>query len=167
MHRVFFALYPDNQIRDQLSNLTHRISEQNCVKPANLHLTLHFIGHTGDLNCLIKQATEIRCNPFELCINQFGIFNRAKVLWAGPKECPGELSQLANDCFYVTTQCGIDNNVEQFKPHISLIQRIKSFPDLADFEPIKWQINKFCLMLSEPDDNGVQYSLVETFPLHL
>ncbi len=80
MPRLFFALYPDNDIRNRFRDLIQQIPETRYVGTQNLHLTLHFIGQTDAEVCLIEQAENMLCKPFSLMIDHYGYFNRAKVL---------------------------------------------------------------------------------------
>ena len=86
MSRLFFALYPDDTVRNHFIDRIQQIPGTRRIRPQNLHLTLHFIGQTEARDCLLDRAQKIRCQPFSLIIDQYGYFNRAKVFWAGPKQ---------------------------------------------------------------------------------
>jgi len=163
MPRLFFALYPDETVRNHLKRLSGNISAGRLVKPDNLHVTLHFIGNTDAQNCLIAQAGHIQFEPFTLMIDQYGYFKRAKVFWAGPSVFPERLSRLAHDCASATIACGIDANENNFVPHVTLARKISSHPDLSTFEAIEWFVEHFCLMASRPGRHGVDYTVVKTF----
>ncbi len=165
MPRLFFALYPDAQVREHLVNLTAGFTGFHVVKAENLHLTLHFIGQTNTQDCLINNARKIHVEPFSITINQFGLFRRARVLWVGPTDYSEKLTRLAAHCSEVSKQCGEETLAEMFTPHISLIRKIKHTPEQADFETFEWTVDSFCLMISESDKNGVQYRILETFSL--
>ncbi|MEE9411753.1 MAG: RNA 2',3'-cyclic phosphodiesterase [Methylococcales bacterium] len=165
MPRLFFALYPDDTIRNRFIDLILQISETHCVSAQNLHLTLHFIGQTDAEDCLIEQAQNIRCKPFSLIIDHYGYFNRAKVLWAGPKQYPDELTKLARNCAIFSEKCGDRNQEKNFTPHVSLMRKISDKPELQHFESFKWTVNGFCLMVSESNQAGLHYRVAREFPV--
>jgi len=165
MPRLFFALYPDDKVRSHLTKLIQQIPGTRCVKSQNLHLTLHFIGQTNVQDCLIDRAEKIRCKPFNLVFDHYGYFNRAKVFWAGPKQYPDGLSQLARNCAISSVACGCSEHNESFTPHVSLIRKVSFKPELQNFEPIEWTVHNFCLMKSESNQAGIQYQVIREFPI--
>jgi 2'-5' RNA ligase len=165
MRRLFFALYPDDTIRNRFVDLIQQPPKTHCVSAQNLHLTLHFIGQTDTEDCLIEQAENILCKPFSLMIDHYGHFNRAKVLWVGPKQSPDELTQLARNCAIFSAKCGNRVQENNFTPHVSLMRKVSDRPELQHFEPFKWTVNSFCLMVSESNQAGVHYRVVREFPV--
>jgi 2'-5' RNA ligase len=165
MPRLFFALYPDDNTRSRLISLIQQIPSTLCIIPENLHLTLHFIGQTNVQDCLIGRAQKILCNPFNLIIGQYGYFNRAKVLWAGPKQYSDDLTQLARNCAISAIACGCSNRDESFTPHVSLMRKISDKPALHNSEPFEWTVHSFYLMESESNQAGVQYRVIREFPM--
>lgn len=165
MPRLFFALYPDDDVRNRFIDLIQQTPDTHCVSAQNLHLTLHFIGQTDAEDCLIEQVENIRCKPFSMMIDQYGYFNRAKVLWVGPKQYPDELTELARNCAISSAKCGYRNQEKIFTPHVSLIRKINDKPELQHLEPFQWTVHSFCLMVSESDQAGVHYRVVREFSM--
>ncbi|MCH9699371.1 MAG: RNA 2',3'-cyclic phosphodiesterase [Gammaproteobacteria bacterium] len=165
MPRLFFALLPDQHVRQRLHATIPGAQTGQPITASNLHLTLHFIGQTQALFCLTRQAEKIRCHAFSLSIDQYGYFNRAKVLWAGPTKHHAQLSQLATQCALATQRCGINKIPEHYTPHVSLVRKIGEKTTLPEFTPIQWPVNSFYLMLSESSQNGVKYKIAKKFDL--
>ena len=98
--RLFFALWPDDQIRSQIvENYISRIRKAKhgrVIQPHNLHITLHFVGSvTEDIKeCMHEAATTIRADRFVCNLDCYGYFPRAKIFWMGCKETPNELIPL-------------------------------------------------------------------------
>lgn len=100
LKRVFFALWPDSQVRDAISDVfkksiySQSVGQVYCAE--NLHLTLHFLGHltSRQIDCAMQQAANINADKFELLLNGFGCFEKPKILWLGPKEVPDRLAEL-------------------------------------------------------------------------
>ncbi len=166
MPRLFFALNPDDKVRDRLTKPCLAITGGRCIRPQNFHLTLHFIGQTNAEKCLIDHAENIGFKPFNLIIDQYGYFKRAKVVWAGSKHCPDDLFKLAEHCAETSVKCGNIERSECYTPHISLIRKIDNKPDWPEFEAFEWNVNSFCLMASESGQSGVQYRVIRDFPVH-
>lgn len=166
MPRLFFALNPDDKVRDRLAKLSLTIAGGRTVDLKNLHLTLHFIGQTNAEKCLIAHAENFGFKPFNLTIDQYGFFKRAKVVWAGLKHCPDDLSNLAKHCAETSVKCANIERSECYTPHISLIRKIGNKPDWPEFEAFEWNVNRFCLMVSESDQSSVQYRVIRDFHVH-
>ena len=86
--RLFFALWPDDAIRQQLVDAYARIpglKGQRDVLPNNLHVTLHFLGNVeaSRVDCFRRQAEVISAHRFQLQLDRFGYFKKARVLWLG------------------------------------------------------------------------------------
>ena len=67
----------------------------------NLHLTLKFLGEIedGTLNEIKKRLSSIRYRPFELTLEDIGVFSQEiiKIVWAKVSTVP--LQQLIDNCF--------------------------------------------------------------------
>jgi 2'-5' RNA ligase len=143
MPRLFFALHPDKIVRHRLADLCQQIPNTRRIPLQNIHLTLHFIGQTDAVDCLVDNAKTIFCRPFKLTIDHFGFFNRAKVLWAGPKQVPYNLTLLAQNCALVSEKCSDSDQTDCFTPHVSLIRKISNKPEMLHFDPIHWDVHDF------------------------
>ena len=102
--RLFFALWPDDALRQKLHALGEEILG-NCsmrcstsaipgvvgnyrgrrIPPENLHLTLAFLGSVDAERqaCLERMALAIRSPAFTLTLDQAGFWPRKGLLWAG------------------------------------------------------------------------------------
>jgi 2'-5' RNA ligase len=72
--RLFFALWPNEGIRDEISSCVKLLSAHGgrVVSRYNWHMTLHFIGNTtfAQKDCLHDQAKKVNAKPFDLRIRQ-------------------------------------------------------------------------------------------------
>ena len=92
-----------------------------------------------------------------------GIFERAKVLWAGiePSEA---LDRLAAQVRESLSAAGITYDPQDFKAHITLIRK----PVLPDEDtlihikapPASMVVREACLYKSEHLENGMQYTVI-------
>ena len=81
--RLFFALWPNDELRDQL----HVLGQHSCpgsgrlVKRENFHITLIFLGSVDDplRACAEKVAASVKMPPFKLGLDKVGYWPRARV----------------------------------------------------------------------------------------
>ena len=97
--RIFFALWPQDTLRQSLNRAAHTLALQapaRRVADYNLHLTLHFIGNVSleQLGCMKRQARKVRAPGFDLSVDRQGCFSKAAVGWLGCSEVPLRLRQL-------------------------------------------------------------------------
>lgn len=122
--RLFIALDPPEQIREELSLLCHGLPDVRWTVAAQLHLTLCFIGESdGNAFLDIREALEgITAPAFKLQVQGLGLFppRRApRVLWAGiaPNPALMALQRKVSTCLH---QAGIELEKRKFTPHITL-----------------------------------------------
>lgn len=168
--RLFFALWPSDQVRQSIVETFSGISPQmngRVIQPHNLHITLHFIGQvTEDIkDCMHDAALSINSKSFELDLDCFGHFRRAKIFWLGCQKPPHGASQLHNKLGLALGNCGYQSEIRAFTPHITLMRKcIKPALTSDDFS-ILWPVNEFVLVESIPDMHGVKYQVIEKYSL--
>ncbi len=70
--RLFFALWPDQRVRESLSALA-RVAKTDCggriMQPRNLHLTLAFLGDTVEAqrDAAVAAASRVKMSPMVRC----------------------------------------------------------------------------------------------------
>ena len=150
------------------------------VKPAQLHLTMHFYGDlkTSQRERLIKSLDEIApqiktpiANPSHLgCFPNPG---RPRVLWVGLE--PGEpFSVLSHACEEATENAQLIREERPFKAHITLCrirqpQPLHGFADLLEnffmrpFQPLPWP--QLVLFDSRLSPQGAEHTPLKTWNL--
>jgi len=168
--RVFFALWPDSELRQSLSHAGMTIPIRRPARRVpdyNLHLTLHFIGNVylDQLNCLRQQARQVTGPGFDLVIDIQGCFRRAQVAWLGCSELPAALLQLHRQLGLRLRQCDYRPESRVYNPHVTVARKIGAVPKPAEFSALSWRVNNFVLIESRATDNGVKYQVIDTYPL--
>ncbi len=170
-HRLFFALWPDDETRTLIVK-TFKQAPQSRLKgriinPANLHLTLHFIGNTTTemLECLHQAAQTVTGKPFQLNFDRYGHFYRARVFWMGCTHTPEALTNLYQDLGTALSQCDYTAEPRPYAPHLTLMRKLNKPGDLESFQPISWQVNAFVLVESVSTEQGVHYEVIQHYPL--
>ncbi len=179
MSRLFVALTPAETVRAELAALTEPLEGLAWTPPANLHLTLRFIGETTEeRQTAIEAALErVRVEPFILPVEGTGVFpphGRPKALWAGTGHAHTRLFQLRQrvDDALLAVVASLD--VRHFHPHFTL-GRIRENADEkalarflekhAAFEAPPFRVDEFHLYASEPESGGPEHRVVRRFPL--
>ncbi len=98
-HRVFFALWPDQEAGGDRGGLAPSLAGGGgrLMRPAALHLTLAFIGSVAptELAELERIASGIRVPAFDLNLDRLGFWPQRGILWAGCSTRPPPLSALS------------------------------------------------------------------------
>lgn len=165
--RLFFALWPDDAVRNSIASFAKQAAEHHQgkrVRTDNLHLTLAFLGNVDDIqrDCVEAMASSLTMTSFSLCLEHTGIFPRPKVLWLGVKENPDALMQLAASLRQGAQDCGVQLNDKGFNPHVTLMRKVTQLHDV-ELEPIHWKVNNFCLVQSISQPEGVEYRVVKSW----
>lgn len=168
--RLFFALWPDDALRQQLTQCRDTLAAHRDGRPVpaeNLHLTLAFLGRTDARQraCVEAMADAIHCPPFELRLNRSGYWPRPRVLWIAPAEMPEALTSLAMALHTAAEGCGLKLDARPYRAHITLMRKLVRPPQDADCPPLDWPVDRFVLVRSSTFPQGVKYEVVREWVL--
>ena len=168
--RLFFALWPDEAVRQQLLGSAKPLQLKRngrLMRAANLHMTLHFIGNTSHDNaeCLQQKAREVVAEPFNLQLNTIGQFRRAAIVWLGCSSPPKALHHLHEQLGVSISQCDFQPEERVYRPHVTLYRKAALKDEARVITPVEWHVDSFSLVRSENDRDGVVYSEMEQYPL--
>ena len=169
--RIFFALWPDDDVRQQIIEAFMHSPQYKkkgrVIRPENIHATLHFIGNVTEesKSCMHQAAQSIKSSPFSLTLDRYGHFYKARVLWMGCYQLPDEAKNLYRELGDALKQCEYQPESRPFVPHVTLMRKLVKPGEFADFEPIEWTCNDFVLVQSKTIPEGVQYEVIERYPL--
>ena len=167
--RLFFALWPDDEVRTALSqSATGLLGKQvQRVPDANLHLTLAFVGAVMApvRQCLEAAAADIHCPAFQLRIDAAGHWPKPRIFWIGPGDTPPALWSLASSLRTALADCGLQTETRPYQPHITLSRKIKRAPLAAQPDPVDWSIRHFCLLESVIGPRAASYQILGCWKL--
>lgn len=156
--RLFYALWPDEQTRNRLSALQTGIHGRK-VDPANLHLTLAFLGSQprDSFRMLEGVMYALALTPFTLTINQYGYFSKPQIVWAGPSSPPEALISMQRSLWQSLLDHGVAlKPVAGFRPHVTLARDAERLS--RDWEAdIAWSVGTIALVESIAIPGGVRY----------
>jgi len=171
MHRVFFALWPEDKTRNKIIEAFEKSSinkkQGRMVSPDNLHITLHFIGNVNQqkLDCLHRVAQTVKADSFNLELNHYGYFYKPKVLWIGLKQKPEPLGFLHKILGDSLAECNYQVEQRPYAPHITLMRKLVEPETLESINAIHWCAKEFVLVESIPIEGGVRYKVRERYAL--
>lgn len=168
--RLFFALWPSEALRERLHDAANGVPTEGAVRRVprnNLHLTLHFIGNVyfEEMICLQRQARRVRADRFGFDIDCQGSFRKPRVAWLGCREAPAALGELQAQLGRQLRLCAYQPESRRYHPHVTVARKIEPVIDSAQFKPIRWAVTEFALVEVQQLENGVEYRVVETYPL--
>ena len=163
--RLFFALWPDNAARAALARSSlaiQRVAGGRATRADSIHLTLAFLGdcdpaRLGELNVA---AAGVPVRPFELVLDEAGIWKHNRIAWAGAKEMPKALETLVDELRGALADARFAFDPKPFVPHITLARKVHADFAMPALEPIHWQVRDFVLARSVMRPTGSDY-LVE------
>ena len=167
--RLFFALWPDEDVRDRISRHLENIALETGrpVPRYNWHLTLHFIGNTtlAEKTCLRQQAGMVKAGRFQLTLDQAGFFKGPKVFWLGCRERPGALLDLHGKLGGYLRRCDYQPERRPFSPHVTVARKVAVAPEAVGMDAIDWSVERFVLVESVSVAEGVRYEVIDSYAL--
>ena len=169
MPRLFFALWPDERIRNGLFRVA-QATQPECggrlMRRENLHQTVVFVGTVADsaLPALKAAGASLDLPAFTLQFGRIRYWRHNRIVWAAPLVTPEPLGNLVKALEARIAAAGIDYDHRDYQPHVTLIRDARSPADLTplDFE---WRVRDFTLIESAHDGRGVIYRVIARWPL--
>ena len=167
--RVFFALWPDDGVRDALhreAQVLHRNCGGRAMRRENVHLTLVFVGDVavGRLDELRSVAGAIAGHSFELVLDQLGYWRHNRIVWAAPKSVPGPLREIVTALENGLNQAGFDFDRRPYAPHITLLRDARA-PGVTGPLRLDWPVGDFVLVESAQGPRGAEYRVLARWKL--
>jgi 2'-5' RNA ligase len=166
VHRVFFALWPDEPLRGQLFQMAQQLdADGRTVPAAHLHLTLAFPGTVpaAVANRLADAMCAIEVPLIRLRLDTLGYFTRPRIAWVGPSEVPETLAELANALNRICSQAGAPAECGVFRPHVSL-RRGVTHVRTAEVPALDWSTDRIVLVESGRDGHPGPYRIRSRHP---
>lgn len=168
--RVFFALWPDDEVRGALAHLATGLRREcggRAVPARNLHLTLVFLGNIGipRLSQLRQLAARVAAPPIAMTVDTVQYWRHNRIVWAGPRECPAALSSLVASLESMLSGGGFRFDDRPFAPHITLLRHARTTPAVPEAGGMEWMAGEFALVQSVRREGGPCYEVMDRWPL--
>lgn len=167
MKRLFFALWPNQDTRRQCSQLS--LSMRGCGKPVaanNLHVTVVFLGlvDAARQQAMSKAAGRVAIEPFCLTFDRLEFWKKPAIVCLCAERVDTVLSAWVEKLTVAASENGIAVDERPYKPHVTLLRKARQLPP-AEFEPIIWRAEGFCLVESCSTPAGVEYRVLQRWGL--
>lgn len=166
--RLFFALWPDDQVRAELHRLQRilELTDGRLVHESDLHITLQYLGQVSAdrLGCVKAAASRLEVTPFRLAMDSVHHWRRPKVLWVGTDRVPGELQALVQQLGEQLATCGFTPENRSYCPHVTLVRKVRQAHSAQLADSILWQARGFVLVESHTDGRMPRYEVIARFP---
>jgi 2'-5' RNA ligase len=175
--RLFVALPLPEPVRATLAALATPLPGVAWTRPAQLHLTLRFLGDVpvDKLPVITERLAAIRVAAFVLPLEDLGTFppNRPpRVAWLGIGSGHPRLFQLRQRLDDALLAAGLTLDLRTFHPHVTLARCPAHAPGLAawlhthrDFAAPSFRVEAFDLCASELRPDGAIHTRKQRFPL--
>ena len=169
-HRLFFALWPSEQVRQSIVEVLSSLPPQvngRVIQQQNLHATLHYVGQVAEStkDCMHAAAQSVKAEAFQLNLDRLGLFPKAKIFWMGAQNTPDQLMQLHVKLGTALEDCGFVTDERAFSPHFTLLRKCRGpVPENINFS-IPWRVEEFVLVESITYKEGVKYQVLERYSL--
>lgn len=165
--RLFLALWPGDNERQQMAKLAARAAGRRRVRDANLHLTLVFLGATTSEQLAAYEAAlaDVSIPAVELVLDRYGYWPQPRILWLGSSRTPPELYELVAELHRRLRGCGFVPERRAFQAHITLARRFIGSVSTQPLErPVRWRVSEVALIASLPSPEGSRYEVLRCWP---
>ena len=176
MPRLFTGIEIPVELREELSRLRMPLPGGKWVEPADLHMTLRFVGDLDNARAteFAERLGAIDTDAFELRLSGLGTFggHEPRSIWAGVESSPA-LEALAKANDRAARAVGLPPDAHPFKPHVTLARFKFSSVDaiarvlgrIGAFRSQPFLVGRFVLFSAKPKTGGGPYAVEEAFPL--
>ena len=177
MLRLFVGLGLPDGVIARLSIMCAGVPGASWVEPANMHLTLRFIGEVEERDAeeIDSMLASIAAPALSLTlagVNTFGEGAKARALWAAV-EPSADLSHLHAKVESAVVRAGQPPESRKFTPHVTLARLHKPQPPRlaaflegnAPFQAGPFGIEQFTLFESRPGKGSPVYIPLVDYPL--
>lgn len=167
--RLFFALWPDTQVRRGLYVLQSELSchRFKATHPEDMHVTLAFLGdvEAEQQACVEAVADQVVAPAFDFTIDQLGFWSRPRILWCGPTHTPDPLNVLVRDLWAGLQGCGFEPERRPYAVHVTLARKARSARFREVEKPFPWQAREFVLVASRMGGAPPRYEVLRRWAL--
>ncbi len=168
--RLFFALWPEDPIRQALykaSRASVEATDGKPVSPSNFHITLAFLGQLDPeaAERAHSVAASVKSEPFQMELDHLGHWLEPQVLWCGVSRVPAAARALADGLRQRLMDVGLKLDTKPFVPHVTLARKVRRAAVLGSIGPLAWAAKDFVLIRSLTRESGSEYSPLATYAL--
>lgn len=167
--RLFFALWPEAEMRASLSALAHRYQAEcggRAMRAETLHLTMLFVGQLPRerLPELVSAIDGLAFPPFEIELDEWRCWRHNRIGYVAPKRPPEAMLDLAHALRERVQRGDLPFDAKAFSPHVTLLRNIERNISVQPVAPLRWRIRRMVLVQSVQTAAGVRYEILRAWP---
>jgi 2'-5' RNA ligase len=169
-HRLFFALWPSDDLRARIERETQALVIQAGGRPipaANFHITLVFIGEVSgpQVGAARAAAGAVAAPSFSLSLNMLESWTGADVLVYSGECPPPALGVLVDRLRISLLQQQFKLQRQTFKPHVTLVRKLPRKLPKQPLPRLEWPVKEFVLVESRAGPLSSEYTVIGHWPL--
>lgn len=157
--RLFFALWPDEGLREQLVAGRNRLFPLagRPVDPAGLHVTAAFLGAVSTAR--VGQLAELAGPVPSLTIrfDRLAHWPKPRVLVADTTQPIWELRRVVDGLWQRLDRLGFPRETRPYRPHVTLMRDVTHVRNGLPWVTLEWPVTKLHLVESVSTPEGVAY----------
>ncbi len=170
LHRLFFALWPSDDLRAQIERDTRAFVMQAGGRPipaANFHITLVFLGEVPDsqVSAARVAADAVHAASFRLSLGMIESWTGADVLVYSGEYPPPALGVLVDRLRISLLQHQFKLQRQTFKPHVTLVRKLPRKLPKQPALVLQWPVTEFVLVESNASPIGSEYTVIGRWAL--
>lgn len=137
------------------------------VRPANLHLTLAFLGDVAvsRVPSFMDALDAVHGERFVLELDSCGYWRHNRIVWAGAAQCPPALSRLVEALADALHPHGFRREAREYRAHVTLLRDARRGPRAGLPQPVEWRASDFALVQSVRRERTPAYEILKSWPL--
>jgi 2'-5' RNA ligase len=164
--RLFFALWPGEEVRARLAAWSKRLRAACGGRPTrveNLHMTLAFLGsvEAERVSLVASAADGVAARCCTLVLDRPGVWR--DIVWAGASAAPAELDALVLELREALARSRVDFDSKEFASHVTLLRDARKPGAMPELEPIRWELDGFALVSSRLQAGGSRYEILRSW----
>jgi RNA 2',3'-cyclic 3'-phosphodiesterase len=182
--RTFICIDLPESIKERIEKLQGALRQIDApvswVKPANIHVTVKFLGDVRQAEIPLVAAACKRatgsCSPFQVTVGSTGCFpspRNPSVLWIGISQMSDALMRLRNAIEEELAREGFTREAKKFKPHLTIarLRNPRTAKQVADafmtcgFADESFPATEVIVMRSDLSPQGSLYTPQAVIPL--
>jgi 2'-5' RNA ligase len=166
--RLFFALWPPRAAAEALHGWAMKVHGETggrVTRLETIHLTLAFLGDVDQEKIIELKKLRIKGEKHALPIEQARFWKRNDIVWAGPRETPAPLAEVADSLRSYLKARQFRLEEREFAAHITLIRKARAPGLLPELPKISWPVEEVLLVRSHLSSSGSSYEVRQRYPL--
>lgn len=157
--RLFFAFWPDEQLRRQLETARNGLFPLSGrpVAVAGLHVTTAFLGAVSQARLPALLALCGPVPPFTITFDRLEHWPKPRVLVAATTHLRNDLRECVDGLWQRLDRLGFARETRPFRPHVTLARDVRSVRAGLRWDPLPWPVERLALVESVPTPEGVAY----------